>query len=107
MASMTRHSESLSLTLDSQIADTPEIPIADYASGEIFIPTGSTITSLPYHVAPAKGGTYLPAQDTSGSAVTQTVAATKAYPLPAVLFGARAMKIVTNADGAVILNLKG
>ncbi len=101
-----RNSISAPYTLDSTIGDTPEINIEHYGSGQIAIPTGSTITTLTYHIAPAVGGTYLPAQDTSGAAVTQTVGAAKSYPIPAVLFGAAAIKIVTNADGAVIVTLK-
>lgn len=104
---MVRESQTMALSLTSVLATTPGIPVADFASGEIFVPTGSTITTLTYHVAPAAGGTYIPAQDAAGAAVTQTVAAAKAYPIPAVIFGARSAKIVTNASGTVDVNLKG
>ena len=93
-------------TLNTAVATTPEIDIAKYLTGEIYIPTGSAITSLTYHVAPVAGGTYLPAYDAAGSAVTQTVAAARAYAMPAAVFGAPVIKIVTNAAGAVTLTLK-
>lgn len=101
-----RDSVNLDAALTTSAATTPEISIAIFGSGQIHIPTGSTITTLTYHTAPNSGGTYLPAQDASGSAVTQTVAATKSYPIPAVLFGAAQIRIVANAAGNVSISLK-
>ena len=110
MGMMIRHNKNLgtdpALTLNTALNTTPEIDIAEFGQGEIYIPSGSTITSLTFNVCPYSGGVYLPAQDTTGAAVTLTVAAAKAYPLPAVIFGAALLKIVTNAAGAVFINLK-
>lgn len=92
--------------LTTSASTTPEISIEYYGSGQIYVPTGSSITTLTYHVAEKIGGTYLPAQDATGTAVTQTVGAAKAYPIPAILFGAVAMRIVANAAGNVIVNVK-
>lgn len=94
------------VTLTTSAATTPEIDIARFAWGEIYIPTGSSITTLTYHVAPEMGGTYLPAQDSSGTAVTQTVGAAKAYPVPAAIWGAYAIRIVANAAGAISVSFK-
>ena len=85
---------------------TPEIALEHFVSGEIILPTGSTITTLTYYVAEKMGGTYWPAYDASGSAVTQTVAAERAYPLPTAIFGAAAVQIQGNAAGAVFITLK-
>lgn len=105
---MARHSYSNTYALDTTVGATAKIDISEFASGEIFIPTGSAITSLTWWAADdMDAGTYLPAQDAAAAAVTQTVAATKAYPIPAILFGARALKCVVNAAGSVIINLKG
>ena len=105
---MSRSCENFSFTLDSVLADTPEIEIGWAASGEIFIPTGSSITTLTYYASPISGGTYVAAYDSAASpvAVTQTVSAAKAYPIPASVFGAGQIKIVANEDGAITMCLK-
>lgn len=92
--------------LTTSATTTDEISIESFASGQIYVPTGSPITTLTYHVSSKVGGTYFPAQDSTGSAVTQTVAATKAYPIPSALFGAVVMKIVVNSAGSVVISLK-
>ena len=102
---MARVCRNFSFTLDSTLGDTPEIPIGEYASGQINIPAASSITSLTYYASPTSGGTYLAAQDGSG-ALVQTVAASKSYQMPAAIFGAGNIKILTNADGAVTMTLK-
>jgi len=107
MSRVSPEHSTLAVTLDSVLADTPEINWSGAVAGTIFIPAGSTITTLTYHAAPKKGGTYLPLQTSAGVAVTQTVVATKAYDMPASLVGCGAIKIVTNADGAVEISIKG
>lgn len=95
------------VSLTTSATTTPEIPFEDCAGGAVFVPTGSTITLLTYHAAPKTGGTYLPLYDKDGNAVTQTVAAARAYPLPVACYGAGALRIVANNAGAVTLNKKG
>lgn len=98
-------------TLTTSLNTTPEINIEDYTMGEIFIPTGSPITALTYYVAPGVGTTANPAVYTPAYVVTtpiaQSVSGGKAYQMPAGLFGAGAMKIVSNFDGAIVMTLKG
>ena len=101
-----KYSTHQTVALTTSAATTPEISVGEFSSGEVYVPTGSSITTLTYHVAPYSGGTYLPAQDASGSAVTQTVAQTKAYPIPAILFGAAMIRIVSDAAGSVGIGLK-
>ena len=95
------------ISLDTAIGTTEEIPFENANAGTIHIPTGSAITTLTYHAAPAPGGTYLPLNDKAGAAVTQTVAATKCYELPTAVAGCGALKIVVNAAGLVDLSIKG
>lgn len=102
-----RESSKNSFSLNTAVGTTQEIPYLYYAGGMIFVPTGSSITSLTWHVAPEAGGTYLPAQDSDGAAVTQTVAAAKAYPIPEALFGAPYIKAVVDAAGSVTISFKG
>lgn len=103
MKKMTKRS---TVALTNDAGTTGTLDIGDFTSGEVFVPTGSTITSLTWHVAPNHGGTYLAAQDASGAVVT-TVAAAKAYAIPASVMGAMSVKIVANASGNVDISLKG
>lgn len=101
-----RYATEQTVAITNDIATTGAISIGEFASGQIYVPAGSSLTGLTYHASPSSSGTYLPAQDASGSAVTQTVAHTKCYPIPAILFGAGMLKIVGNAAGNVIVGLK-
>lgn len=94
------------VALTTSAGTTPAISIDGYASGEVYIPTGSSITTLTYHVAPSSAGTFIAAYDATPAAVTQTVAAARAYPIPSALFGAAMMKIVVNAAGTVSITTK-
>lgn len=89
----------------SSSTTTTPIPYHGFASGEVLIPAGSTVTTLTWW-ASHDGVTYYAAQDSAGSAVTQTVAASKAYPIPVALLGARFLKCVTNASDTLSLCLK-
>lgn len=91
---------------NSALASSTEIDITSYSSGSVFVPSGSSLTTLTWYAAEKCGGTYHAAYDSAGSAVTQTVAADRAYPIPAALFGASAIKAIGNAAGTVIVSLK-
>jgi hypothetical protein len=102
-----RQTEQLSLALTASLNTTPLVDFSAAAGGTIFVPAASPITTLTYYAAPDNGGTFLPLNDAAGVAVTQTVAAGKAYDMPAACFGAAALKIVVNSAGAVLVSLKG
>jgi hypothetical protein len=103
--------------------------LSGYGSGEIGIPSGSSITTLTYFVpmpmpelpTSAVGGvnagfplsgsavssaTYFTACDHTGTAITQTVVAGDCYPIPADLFGSAGVQIRANAAGTVFVYLK-
>jgi hypothetical protein len=92
---------------DTVLADAQEIIVADRIAGMVFVPTGSTITSITWYATYTEGGTFLAAYDQDGAAVVQTVAAAKAYQLPTALAGAYSLKAVTDADGTIYVSLKG
>jgi hypothetical protein len=94
------------LSLTTSLATTPVIGYENWAGGSIVIPNGSSITTLTWYGAPTADGTFVAAQDSTGAAVTQTVAAAKAYPIPDALFGYAALKVVADAAGTVIACLK-
>ncbi len=96
-----------SYALNTAANTTPEIPF-DGRGGVIFVPVGSSITSLTYYAAEKVGGTYLPLYQADGATpVTQTVTSGKAYDMPPQVFGCRAIKIVVNTAGSVFITQKG
>tara|TARA_Y100000593_G_scaffold80998_1_gene151349 strand:- start:2659 stop:2883 length:225 start_codon:yes stop_codon:yes gene_type:complete len=72
----------------------------------VYVPAGSSITTLTWHAAEKPGGTYLAAEDASSSAVTQTVAASQAHPIPTALQGAQVIKATGNAVGTIDITMK-
>lgn len=110
--SLTRFTTVLSsVTVDTTLADSKAIPFSNYTSGRIYIPAGSSITSLTFHDSPTEDGTYLASYDdtaTTPVALALTgLAASRSYPIPAKMFGAAWIKMVPNADGTVAIVLKG
>lgn len=78
-----------------------------YAGGMLFIPSGSSITTITWYAAETDTGTWLAVKDEDGTAVTQTVAASEAHQLPTALYGARYLMPVVNAAGTILFTLKG
>lgn len=88
------------------VANSDPIDIREFASGAIVLGANTSLTTLTYYGAATVDGLYSPAQDAAGAAVVQTVAASKAYPIPAILFGFAYIKIVGNAADHVAICLK-
>lgn len=108
MSAITRRFQKLeNVAVDTVLADANEILCESFAGGMIFIPTGSSVTSLTFYAAFEKGGDYHALYDHDGDAVALTVAAGRAYPFPVATYGAFGLKLVSNADGVVNLNLIG
>lgn len=115
MANIHRQTDTISTTL--QTDDTsPILDFENYSGGMIFIPSGSSITALTWFAAPQTlsdpkspeqaPGTRLAANDSTGVAVTQTVAAAKCYQIPVALFGCPYVQCRANVSGAVFISLK-
>lgn len=101
-----KHMEDVAITDD--VDTTPEIPFHRWKYGMVYVPDGSSITTLTIHAAPDVGETYEPLWDNgTPSAVTITVAANRANPLPDECFGAGALKLVGNVAGTIQISLKG
>lgn len=86
-------------------SSSPDIAIDHAASGELAVPHAETVVTLTYYVK-MPDGSYYAAQDATGTAITQTVAADKAYPIPAALFGAAVLQIRGNVAGNLVITLK-
>ena len=97
----------LSVAVDTNVADAQEVNYEEAAGGEIYVPSTSSITSLTFHVAPFRGGTFYPAKNSANAAVSQAVTAGSAYPISPSIFGSGAFKLVGDADGTVFITFKG
>jgi hypothetical protein len=106
MAMVRTPRRNLPVTAHTTVADATQIEYESYAGGEVYIPTGSSLTLLTWHSSEKKDSTYIPAYDEDGVAVTQIVSAPGAYPIPTALFACAMLKIEGDAVGAVVLSLK-
>jgi hypothetical protein len=97
-----------SVTVDTSgnIANCTVISYGDWAGGSVDVPAASSLTTLTWYKCSTRSGTYLPAYDGLGNAVTSAVGASESVPIPNTLFGAQYLKIVGNAAGTVTVSLK-
>ena len=102
-----RYSVSIdTVSVDTAVANSSSINFDSFASGMVHVPVGSSLTTLTWHASTKIDGAYLAAEDAASAAVTQTVAAGQAHPIPVALNGARFLKITGNAAGVVSVTLK-
>ena len=94
------------VTVDTAVASSEAISYGAYTAGAVYIPAGSSITTLTWHACETIDGTYLAAEDSSSAAVTQTVAASQCHPIPEALLGCRFIKATGNAAGVMGVTLK-
>lgn len=107
MPALSRHSEKLlSVAVDTVLADSDEINIAEYAVGRFEVPDGSSLTTITWHANSKETANYEAAYY-DGVAVTQAVAAGQSHEIPPGLFGAISLKATGNADGTIHISLKG
>lgn len=104
--SLVRFNQSNTVAVATSVATSGNIVFGDFSGGMVFVPTGSSLTTLTWYAATDETGTYLPVNNADG-AVAQTVEGGKCYPIPEDLFGAVYLRIVGNAAGAVLVSLKG
>ena len=101
------------VVVGTTVGASDEIQIEGFQSGYLRFVSGSLAT-ITYHASTkaTKGNadgtpTFGAAYGESGvTAVTQAVASNRAYPIPAALFGAAAIKMVGDAAGVVDVCLK-
>lgn len=96
------------LPVGTAVGSSSAISYGDFEKGMVYVPAGSTLTTLTWHTSISEDGTYMPAYSSAAvpAAVTQTVSAGQAYPIPSDLNGARFLKITGNAAGVVGVALK-
>jgi len=93
-----QHRQYTSVEINSTAANSDVLSMGKSAGGLVFIPTGATITSVTFQVSVAQqGGDFYDLVDSTGAAVTRTVAADQAFALPDELFAADFFRMVGDA----------
>ena len=105
--SMHRFSSTIiSCVIGTTVAQSSLIHFGEFESGMIFVPAGSSLTTLTWYSShTSENSDMLPAYDSAG-AIVQTVAAGRSYPIPESLKGTRYLKATGNASGAISCTLK-
>ena len=88
------------VSLTDAIGTTAVITYRGYRKGFVYVPNGSSLTTLTWHSSDSEDGDYEACHDGSNP-ITSTVAADRAVPLPTTLEGAAYLKAVGNAAGTV------
>ena len=94
-----------SVAITDDIATTAEINFRGFRKGVVYVPNGSSVTGLTWYGSATEGGDFEAMHDGS-SAITSTVAADRAVPLPSGLEGVAYLKRVGNAAGTVKMSLQ-
>ena len=94
------------VTVQTDVANSETIEFEDFQYGMVYVPDGSSLTTLTWYASLEKTGPFIAADDAAGNAVTQTVAAGQAHPIPSALVGARFLRITGNVAGVVGVTLK-
>jgi len=88
------------VSLTDAVGSTAVINYRGYRKGFVYVPNGSSLTTLTWHSSDSEDGDYEACHDGSNP-ITSTVAADRAVPLPTTLEGAAYLKAVGNAAGTV------
>lgn len=91
---ITRGSSKRDLTIASGAAITDAISMERHAGGSVLMPSAWTAANVGFKISDAESGTYYPLYDAEGSIVEiASPAASKAYAIPAEVFGAAYVKL--------------
>ena len=98
------------VVLTNVIGTTPAIDMRRWAFGQLHIAAGATSQDVAVYTCDTEAGTYLPLYDSSGTAVTISVVASRAYELSTAICGCAFIKFLqaTSSDATpVAIVLKG
>lgn len=107
MSSITRwHTSEGSVTVETSVGSSGDIGYGEYIHGTLYVPAASSLTTLTFFGYDATNDAWVQIYDSSNAAVSRTVAASRAYAIPAECNGCSLLRIVGNATGAVVVSLK-
>ncbi len=109
-AEIVRKHTSFTLSANTAANTTDIIDYRGYASGSVYIPNGSSITTITWNVRASNNTATAAAYDgaaTPVAVVSGNLAADRSYPIPTALLGSDFLYPVTNAAGSITVSLKG
>jgi hypothetical protein len=95
-----------SLVVATAVTGSGTIKYENARSGVVYVPAGSSLTSLTWHASLAEEGPYMAADNEAGAAIVQTVAAGQAHPIPAAMQGAMFLRVTGDVAGEIGYTLK-
>lgn len=103
--------EWVSVAVTASTGNTGQLPYGGVAHATIYVPTGSSLTSLAFHnVAIVSGSPVVSTnahKDENGNTISLTVAAATSYPMPTACSGGDKWAIVGNTTGTIYVHGKG
>lgn len=95
------------VSITTAVGTTASINFRGFRKGIVYVPASSSLTTITWHASATEGGDFEALYDdaTTPSAVTTTVAADRAVPLPKELEGCAYVKGVGDAAETVKLSL--
>ena len=103
-----RISDPIPVAITASETTTTAIPIGDYAGGALFV-SAATGTSVSYYGGYDTAVAFLPIYDrtaTTPVAITQVIAATRAFMIPVECFGFPYIKLVGNDVATAKITMK-
>jgi hypothetical protein len=94
------------VTVTNSLATCQEIPFENASAGQVYVPSGSSLTVLTWYSKMESDGTFVAVQDGAGNAVTSTVSASMCCLIPAACFGCKCLKAVGNTTGYIDISVK-
>ena len=108
---LNRAAQTLTAAVAASGTTSGAFPVDGYSFGGVQCPASLTSTAMTFTVCDTLAGTYVALVDSSGNAISQTVAASKAFALPSALFSFKYAKLVCgSAEGAArdfVVTVKG
>ena len=108
---LNRAAQTLTAAVAASGTTSGAFPVDGYSFGGVQCPASLTSTAMTFTVCDTLAGTYVALVDSSGNAISQKVAASKAFALPSALFSFKYAKLVCgSAEGAArdfVVTVKG
>lgn len=95
--------EAVAVKQSGDLASATPFPLARALRGFLWVPAGTSLTTVSVYGAMSKTGNYIPLQDTSGNPVqvTNIDGSAGIYALPASACGLPFVKLIGNADATI------
>lgn len=97
-----------SVAVDTTLADAAAINIDTFSAGSFTVDAASTtLTTITWWINNEATANFRAAYDGASAVQSTGLEENRAYPIPALLFGAKSIKGVGNADAVIHVFLKG